>query len=196
MVTIGIFEKLRFFEVPLRKNLVKGEGQSWKEWRGDRRLGLFGREFLGGIETAFAELKDFHRLGVGINNPIFLNLCPFVEGMFNPLVIFPGTVGQNFHNKIRSALNISFGDDGGSSGRDEEKIWLYDVHLGEEDIHGGAENGSERAFMDDRSDEPMERGHNALMLGKRGGRYVMVSINKFMPFPVFGKSQILVIGEF
>ena len=62
MVTIGNLEKLRFLEVPLRKNLVKGEGQSWKEWRGDRRLGLFGREFLGRIVAAFAELKDFHRL--------------------------------------------------------------------------------------------------------------------------------------
>ena len=105
----------------LRKNLVKGEGQSWKEWRGDRRLGLFGREFLGGIETAFAELKDFHRLGVGINNPIFLNLCPFVEGMFNPLVIVPGTGRQNFHDQIRGTLDIAFSDDGGSCGRDEEK---------------------------------------------------------------------------
>jgi hypothetical protein len=187
MVTIGIFKKLRLLEVSLRKNLVEGERQSWKEWRRDRRLGLFGREFLGGIETAFAELKDFHRLGVGINNPIFLNLCPFIEGMFNPLVIFPGTVGQNFHNQIRSALNISFGDDGGSGGRDEEKIWLDDVHLGKEDINRSKEDSSQRALMDEWPYEPMERGHNALMLGKRCGRDVMVSINKFMPFPVLGK---------
>ena len=89
---------------------MKGERQSWKEWRRDRRRALLAGEFLGRIVAAVAELKDFHRLWVGINDPILLKLCPFVEGMFKPLVIFPGAVGQNFHDEIRGALDISFGD--------------------------------------------------------------------------------------
>ena len=74
---------------------------------------------MGGFVAAFAELKDLYRLCVGINDPILLNLCPFVESMFNPLVSFPGAVGQYFHDQIGGTLNISFGDDGGSGGRDE-----------------------------------------------------------------------------
>ena len=50
--------------------------------------------------------------------------------------------------------------------------------------------------MDNWPDEPMESSHNALVLGQGRWGHVMVAINKFMPFPIVGKSQVLLIGEF
>jgi hypothetical protein len=68
--------------------------------------------------------------------------------------------------------------------------------LGEEDIHRSEENGSEGALMDEWPYDSMESRHNALMFGQRSGCHVMVSINKFMAFSVFGKRQILLIRKF
>ena len=169
--------------------------EPWQQLR-RQHVARLARDLDGSIESIAVSGVDADDVDVRIDHPVLEDVRALVQPTFDRFGALSSARRANLDDQVRRAHDVLAGEKRrGTLIRDVQQVGFDDVEHREANVEWGVEDLTERVLLKPVIDwyEPLG---NPLMSDVKRRRHVVLPVDQFVPLPIFGEEQEVVVLSF